>query len=72
MYCNVIATMFHVVIACVLVLKFDMNIHGVGIASSIQFIVRFIVAYILLKKDKSFNKHLQPLFHVETIQHLNR
>lgn len=70
MYCNVIATVFHVAIACVLVLKYDMNIHGVGIASSVQFIVRFLVSYILLKTDPKFNVNLQPFFHYETVQHL--
>lgn len=58
MYCNVIATVFHVTIACILVLKYDMNIHGVGIASSVQFIVRFLVSYILLKTDPKFNVNL--------------
>ena len=55
MFSNIFATIIHTILASVLVFHYDMGIHGVGIASSIQFLIRFIVSYILLKKDPSFN-----------------
>lgn len=70
MYANITATILHVATASILVKNYNMGIEGVAIASSAQFIVRFLVSYILLKSDPKFNTYLIPLFHKETFTHL--
>ena len=51
MYPNIISTLVHILVASILVIRYEMNIFGVGISSSLQFFVRFLVSYYYLKKD---------------------
>ena len=43
MYSNIIATLVHVLLAIQLAVKMEMGMTGIAIATSIHFVVRFIV-----------------------------
>ena len=56
----VIASVFHWSTAYVLAVVFGWKMLGVAIASSLQFCVRFLVLYTLLKNTKEFKKCIIP------------
>ena len=43
---------------------------GVAIASSLQFIMRFTIVFILARCDKDLEKSWMPLFHEDSFKNL--
>jgi len=55
MYGNIAGTVMHWILAPTLTIYFDMGIVGVSISSSLQFIVRFAVAFGYVKLSGKFD-----------------
>ena len=54
MWANIIATGVHIGLALFLAVNLNWGIYGVAVASSIQFIVRFLVTYGYIRFSSKF------------------
>jgi Na+-driven multidrug efflux pump len=55
-----VASIFHWIVAYLLVDKFEYRMTGVAVASSLQFVVRFLVSAIGVRYDKELQKAVIP------------
>ena len=56
LYSNIVAAIFHAGFAYYLVFSLNMNIYGIGISTSLHFIVKFLMIYMFVKCSR-FNEH---------------
>ena len=54
---NLISTVVHCAIVFPLVLKYDMHIKAVGIATSVHFMVRYVVSILIVRFTDVLNEH---------------
>ena len=66
LYSTVGASICHWIIAYYLAVKLDMKMTGCAIASSIQFIMRFVIVYICVLWDADLYQCLIPLSHPDS------